>query len=153
MSMSTFCETYIVSVSPSSSLQEAAETMRDRSVGCVVVLDHNQKPVGVLTDRDIVVGAAANGLNMKEEKVRQHMSQNPILFPQDGELLEAIEVMRDHSVRRLIITNQEGHVCGLLSSDDLVKIVAQEANALGEVVYAQHGTIQRHRTHEFTQMI
>jgi CBS domain-containing protein len=151
--MSNFCKTYIVSVLSSSTLQEAAETMRDRCVGSVVVIDHNNQPIGVLTDRDIVVKAVANGSKLNEDKVRQYMSQKPIVFPQDGDLLDAIRKMRDHSVRRLLITNGDGQVCGLLSTDDLVQLVAEEAEALSELFSAQNGTVQRHRSHDYTQMI
>jgi CBS domain-containing protein len=102
-------------VSPGDTIQNAARIMRDEDTGVVPVVD-NGRPVGVVTDRDIVVRAIANGeLN---KPVREIVSQEVVTARPDMSTREAAELMSEHQVRRLPVVEND-RLVGIVSIGDL----------------------------------
>jgi len=102
-------------VSPGDPIQNAARIMRDEDTGVVPVVD-NGRPVGVVTDRDIVVRAIANGeLN---KSVRDIVSKEVVTARPDMSTREAAELMSEHQVRRLPVVEND-RLVGIVSIGDL----------------------------------
>ena len=104
-------------VSPDSSLTEAAREMRDGDVGPVLILDGDDV-WGIITDRDIVVRAIADGRDAQSTQVRDIATQGVIGVEVDQPIDAAIELMRENDIRRLVAT-EGGRPVGILSIGDL----------------------------------
>jgi len=103
------------SVSPEDSIQSAARIMREEDTGAVPVVDQG-RPVGIVTDRDIVVRAVAEGeLN---RPVRDIVSGDIVTARPDMSTREAAQLMSDHQVRRLPVVEHE-RLVGIVSLGDL----------------------------------
>jgi len=105
-------------VGPEDSLQDAARKMRDLDVGPMLVCDHDRL-AGVLTDRDIVVAAVAEGKDPRTTHVREAMSAGVICGFEDQDVEEAARTMREKQIRRLPILNHEKRLVGIVSLGDL----------------------------------
>lgn len=116
---------------------EAAHLMRHRHVGDLVVVDDptgDRIPVGVVTDRDIVVEVLGNDLDPETTKVGDIM-RTPVVIAADSEdTAQALERMRAHGVRRLPVVGAGGMLVGIVTLDDLLKVFATEAAVLLEIV-------------------
>ena len=104
-------------VGPDATLTEAAREMRDGDVGPVLILDGDD-PFGILTDRDIVVRAIAEGGASDTTKVRDIATRGVIGVEADQEIDAAVELMRENDIRRLLVT-EGGRPIGIVSIGDL----------------------------------
>lgn len=123
MNIGDICQRKVVTVAKHGSLGEAAELMRENHVGDVVVVDETdgkETPVGILTDRDIVVELVAKGLRLDEVDVADVMSFELVTAREDDDLWEAARHMSDKGVRRMPIVDATGALVGILSVDDLL---------------------------------
>ena len=141
MMLSAVCTLDVASCSPRISILEAARIMRQKHTGDLVVVDDGgedaQEPIGVITDRDIVVDVLANGLNPATTTVGS-IIRHPVVVAHDSEdAATALERMRTHGVRRIPIVSQHNHLIGILTVDDLLKLLATEAGTLTEIVSRQ----------------
>ena len=134
MNAGEICNREVVIVTRDTGLAEAARLMREHHVGSlVVVLERAGKrvPVGILTDRDIVVAVVAKALDARALTVGEAMSAGlHVVREQDG-LAEVLRAMREHGVRRMPVVAADGALAGILTVDDLVELVAEE---LGDFV-------------------
>lgn len=103
-----------VLINPDTTLKEAAEFMRDIDCG-VLPIGNENKLEGMLTDRDIVVRAVAKGKEPDEEKVSDYMTKNVYYCGEDDTLEQAADKMREHNVSRLIVRDESGKTCGILT--------------------------------------
>jgi CBS domain-containing protein len=117
-------------VSPSQSLAEAAEVMKGEDVGSVPVVDEGRL-AGILTDRDIVTRAVAEGRNPETVKVDEIASREVVTIDPEQDLDEALMLMASHRVRRLPVV-EEGRLVGMLAQAD-VAFEAREKK-VGETV-------------------
>ena len=101
-------------------VQTAARLMRDHDVGAVLVIDHAGRPVGLLTDRDIVVRSVAAGLEPEVRRVEELLRGQLITVEADSPLEYASRLMAQHRVRRLPVT-RDGRIIGMLSLGDLAQ--------------------------------
>ena len=104
-------------VSPDSTLAEAAREMRDGDVGPVLILDGDD-PFGILTDRDIVVRAIAEGGGADTTKVGDIATRGVIGLEVDQPIDAAAELMREHDILRLLVT-EGGRPVGIIAIGDL----------------------------------
>jgi CBS domain-containing protein len=117
-------------------LPEAARIMRERHVGCLVVeADDVPKPVGIVTDRDIVVEVVAAGLDPRGLRVGDIMSEPAFTVRADSEVADTLKAMRIRGVRRVPIVDDAGWLVGLASLDDLLESAGE---TLTDVVGAIH---------------
>ncbi len=103
-------------VSPTDSIQNAARIMRDEDTGAVPVVDEG-RPVGILTDRDIVVRAVADGGQLNRP-LRDIVSGSVVVATPDMSTREASALMSEHQVRRLPVVENE-RLVGIVSIGDL----------------------------------
>ena len=106
---------------PDDTLQMAAQRMRDYDIGFLPVCDGTVL-MGVLTDRDLVTRALADGMDIKVMLGRDLMTTPPLYCFDDQDLTEAAKVMADHQVRRLVILGRDNErVVGVISLGDLTR--------------------------------
>lgn len=122
------------------SVLEAALLMRQHHVGDLIVVDEvdgGLMPVGILTDRDIVVSITAEGLDSKSIEVGDIMSTELLSTSEDADVHETIEQMRVKGVRRLPVINRSGTLVGVVSVDDLMEFLAEEMTELSRISLRQ----------------
>ncbi len=145
MNVEQVCTLGAVHIPQSLNLREAAIQMRDQHVGTLVVTDDatGNCLVGILTDRDIVLRAAAAGLSPGETAVADVMTQGVMSVDANDDLTTAMEVMATHGVRRLAVTGDGGEVIGVLSLDDVISALGVEWTQLT-------GILESERQREYT---
>lgn len=109
--------TDVDTVQPSTRVGEAARQMRDTNVGSLPVVDR-QELVGIVTDRDITIRVAADGISADEVLVKEVMTADPVTVGPDQTVDEASEVMSQHQVRRLPVVDG-GKLVGILALGDV----------------------------------
>lgn len=134
-----YCETRVVTAGPTDSLLEVAQRMRDERVGCVVVVSdaatESKRPIGILTDRDIVVGALAQtDRKLHLVMVGDVMSTNPTTAFEDDDLSDTLCRMRAARVRRVPVVRRNHTLVGLLSVDDLIAYIEDEISDVAALV-------------------
>lgn len=140
MKASEFCNREVVIVEREASVLDAAQLMRTHHVGSVVVVvseGEQIRPVGVLTDRDIVLEFVAKEVSTTGVAVADAMSFELVTISEDTGLFEAIETMRSRGVRRVPVVNADGHLVGLFASDDALELLAEQLSDLVAVVVQQ----------------
>jgi len=118
-------------VSTTDTADKAAQLMRDRDVGSIVVTEDGGGVAGIVTDRDIVVRAVAEGRNPAELQVSEVASGNPTTLSADDSIGDAIQRMRDENIRRLPVVDGENPV-GIVSLGDLATAQDPES-VLGDI--------------------
>ena len=134
----------VVHIGTGASVREAAELMRTRHVGALVVVDQpngERIPIGMVTDRDIVLAVVAPGVNVETLTVGDVMTKPVITCSEDQDLFAAIELMRERGVRRLPVLNAKGGLAGVVSADDIY-------NAIGTHMRELSLALAREQVHE-----
>ncbi len=126
----------VYTVSPDDSVIDVARLMVEGDVGDVIVAK-DQKPVGILTDRDIVVRVLGAGLDAREVRVREVMSKPPVTISRNEEITAAIGLMSLHGIRRLPIVDENNRVVSILTLDDLILLGLDNQPELKEIVRQQ----------------
>ena len=118
-------------VTPETTVTEAAQLMRSDDIGSLPILDGEQL-AGVVTDRDIVIRAIAEGKDPRGMPVREIASREIVKVHADEDLSSALQLMASQQVRRLPVVDDDGRLVGILAQAD----IAVEANekAVGEMV-------------------
>ncbi len=141
MRVREFCSRVIVVAEPETDLRTAAQMMRDNHVGALVVVDRKEgarRPLGIITDRDIVVAVvAAAGVRPETLAVRDVMASELAVVNENDGVFEAIDVMKDRGARRLPVVASDGTLIGILTLDDLLRVLATELDGLAEAVRAE----------------
>jgi CBS domain-containing protein len=115
----------VITISPTSPVSEAAHMMMNEDIGALIVTDAETRPVGIITDRDIVVSVIAEGVSPDGITVEEVMSKNLITVDEDEDIFDMLRLLSENSVRRLPVTRL-GKLTGIVSVDDLIVIVATE---------------------------
>jgi len=136
MPIGEFCNREVVYATRETSIPEAAQLMRQYHVGDLVVVDEidgKRVPVGIVTDRDIVIEIISQSLDINEFKVGDIMSPQLISVQEKEGVFETIRLMRAKGIRRIPIINQEGGLEGIVSADDILDLLAEEMAELAKV--------------------
>lgn len=107
-----------VFISPDSNIREAAQKMQEQDCGSLLV-GENDRLTGMITDRDIVVRAVADGLDANETLVEEVMTDDLVYCYEDQTLDEAADKMEDEQVRRLAVLNREKRLVGIITLSDI----------------------------------
>jgi CBS domain-containing protein len=105
-------------VRPDSTIQEAAGKMKALNVGPMPVCE-GDRVTGILTDRDIVVRAVAEGRDMRTTRVQDVMTRDVHTVAEDADVKEAARLMKERQVRRLVVTGSGGTLAGIVSLGDI----------------------------------
>lgn len=138
MKVRDFCTRQVVRAQGSASLREAAALMREQHVGALVVVEKKEgveRPVGILTDRDIVVAVVAvPGARPEGIRVADAMSTDIVAAREDDGMFEVIARMSERAVRRLPVVGPDGGLKGVVSLDDVLRVLAAELGQLAEAL-------------------
>ncbi len=125
MLISDICDPHVITIEKDKSLTEAAKLMREHHVGDVVVVEKKGKslfPLGIVTDRDVVIEVVATELEPDVITVGDIMLQTLIVVRDDAELLETSKLMASKGVRRLPVVNKSDELIGIVTLDDLLEV-------------------------------
>jgi len=137
MSAGEYCNREVVVVLKSEPVSEAISLMRSHHVGDVVVVETTAtgtKPVGILTDRDIVLEILAEGVDLGAVNIGDVMSYELVTVTEDTKLIDTIKLMRDKGVRRIPVVNQQGELQGLLTVDDILELLAEQLTDIVDLI-------------------
>ena len=119
-----------VTLPPEGSITDAARMMRDEGIGDVLVVE-GDRLVGLVTDRDIVVRCLAEGADIREATIREACSDDIVTLAPDASVDEAVQIMRDHAVRRVPVV-EDSRPIGIVSIGDLA-IEEDPTSALADI--------------------
>jgi CBS domain-containing protein len=129
-------------------VQGAALLMRKHHVGDLIVIDQpdgERIPVGIVTDRDIVVSVIALGLDPASLLVGDIMSDDLLVTSEQDDVYATIERMRFRGIRRVPVVNSAGGLTGIVSADDLLEFLAEEMGELSRISSHQQAHEKRAR--------
>jgi CBS domain-containing protein len=137
MSILDYCRRNPCTATTDESVREAAKRMDARGVGCVVVIDAAGKPVGMLTDRDIVVRVLRRRLDLDATTVGETMQGELSTVSIDAPVERAVRRMHVEGVRRIPVVDHGGVLVGIFSADDAIQLLSSEFAGLAEAVRSQ----------------
>ncbi|MEE1764507.1 MULTISPECIES: CBS domain-containing protein [unclassified Streptomyces] len=120
-----------VTVEPQTSVATVARMMRDEDIGAVLVTE-GERLRGLVSDRDLVVRTVAEGGDPNRTTVADACSDDLVTVGPDDDVSRAVELMREHSVRRMPVVDAEQHAVGIVSLGDLA-IERDPESALGDI--------------------
>ena len=137
MTVGTFCTREVVVASKEADLLFVAKLMRQHHVGDVVVIEKNAAdravPLGVVTDRDLVVEILAKEVPLDSVGAGDIMSHDLVTAQEQDSLWGTIKRMASLGIRRMVVVNDQGELAGMLTVDDLIELLAEELTALSQV--------------------
>jgi predicted transcriptional regulator len=139
MNVSEICRRNVVTVSRFDDLIKAAQLMREKHVGYLVVVEPDtvnelDRAVGVLTDRDLVISVLAREADPRSLRVEDVMTQEPVMISEAESIEDGLREMRRIGVRRLPVVGRRGEIVGILSLDDILDVLAGELqNVTGSI--------------------
>ncbi len=145
MKVDQYCKHGVVAIASSADVVDAARLMRERHVGFLVVHregDALRKPVGVLTDRDIVLQVTAREVDPHMVTVGDVMTRQPVVAAGSDDLGELIQGMQIAGIRRAPVVDANGALKGVIAVDDVIDVVA---GLLGNIA----GSIRVEQKHEW----
>lgn len=140
MSIGEICNREVVIAERSASVAELARLMREYHVGDVVVVESQagrRRPVGIVTDRDIVVEAIAPGLSPDTLTAGDLASAEMVLVTEGEGVLDTVRYMRSKGVRRMPVVDKQGILVGIVTLDDLLELLAEEMVELARLTAAE----------------
>jgi CBS domain-containing protein len=133
LSLSSLGTRSVPTVVPTTTVAEVARRMEERNVGCLVVV-RGAEPVGVVTDRDLVLRVLRRGDDPRAVPVERVMSRPAVVAEDDLDPVGAAALLRRHGVRRLPIVDGKRALVGLVTMDDLLSWFGRGQEQLGAVV-------------------
>ncbi len=133
MTVYACCRTDVVTVGPETSLRTITTLMEEENVGSVVVVEE-EKPVGIVTDRDLALRAFVNQMNPETTHVSEIMSHDPIVLESGMGLFEAMEFMRGKGVRRMPVVDENGMLRGIITVDDILRLLVEELSCIANIL-------------------
>ena len=142
MNCGEICKQKVVTVQEFDELSRATKLMRDRHVGYLIVveplpIDAKLRPIGVLTDRDIVVGVLAKEADVRSLRVGDVMTRQPVVVGEDQSVSFALKEMRRIGVRRIPIVGVAGTLVGVLSLDDVIDVLSGELMEVSKSIQSE----------------
>lgn len=141
MPVSDLCNRNVVTIDKDASVWQAADLMRTLHVGDVVVVeerDQQRLPVGIVTDRDVVVEILAEEVDPKSVTVADFMSYEIVTVNEEDDILDTIKLMRSEGIRRVPVVDGGGALVGILAVDDLIDFVAEMLTGIGSLIRREH---------------
>lgn len=136
MPIESVARTGVMTAHRDQSAGNLATVMKEEDVGSVIIED-DDRPVGIVTDRDLVVEVLETRSDPSEVTAADIMTATPVTVDLDEGIFSAIGVMHEHSVRRLPVVDSDGRIAGIVTLDDLVVMLTDELDDLAGVIEAE----------------
>jgi CBS domain-containing protein len=140
MTVGKFCSREVIVAGKESSVAEIARLMRKHHVGDVVIVSRNggrAKPVGILTDRDIVIELIACDVPLDSVTAGDIMSYKLVTARESDSIWDTLQHMRAKGIRRVPVVGTGGDLVGILAADDLLELFADELNLLARIPFRE----------------
>lgn len=128
----SIANTIVAVVEPETTALQTAQLMRKHHVGALVVVETREKsrPIGIVTDRDLVLAVMAEGLDPAVFTASDIMSRDLVVARADLDLQGGIALMHERKVRRLVVVDEAGRLCGMLTLEDVLEALSGDMAAL-----------------------
>ncbi len=133
MSVGAVCTRTVITVAPNESVRGAAKRMADNEVGTLVILDAHERPIGIITDRDISVRCVARDLNPDTTPVAAVMTSPVMAVTEATPIEDALTKMARVKARRLVVTGRRERLVGILALDDVLELLVEEVGTIGHI--------------------
>lgn len=137
MPIGDYCRTSPATAQPEESIRQAAQRMESLGVGSLVVVDAERRPLGMITDRDLVLRVLRQGCDAETTPVGEVMRRPALMVTQKAPVAVAGRFMRRCGLRRLPIVDDEGRLAGIVAVDDLLQLLSSELAAAATTVRSQ----------------
>lgn len=137
MPIGDICVREVVTATRETTIQQAAQLMRENHVGDLLVVEQRggvRTPVGIVTDRDIVVAVVAPGLDAAVLSVGDVMGRELETVQEDEGIFETLNQMRDAGIRRIPVVSDRNALVGIVSTDDIVQLLADEMTEVAKLI-------------------
>jgi CBS domain-containing protein len=137
MPIGDICVREVVTATRETTVQQAAQLMRENHVGDLPVVEQIsgvRVPVGIVTDRDVVVAVVALGLDPAVLSVGDIMGPELRTVDEDEGIFETLHLMRDAGVRRIPVVTSQNALAGIISTDDIVQLLADELTEVAKLI-------------------
>ena len=132
-----YCNREVTIIGRGDSVTTAAKLMRDHHVGNVLIVDSNngeRTPIGILTDRDIVIKVLAENLDLKMVTLEDIMSFRLVTVQESDDLMATIKRMRQYGIRRVPVVNSRGGLVGVLAVDDILDVITEQLKDIDQLI-------------------
>lgn len=133
MSLGNMCRKKIVCVNAGTKVKEAAKLMEQKNIGSVIVVGGG-KPVGIVTDRDILLRVVNKGLDPEKTSVDKVMTKKIVTLREDMGLFEALEKTKKKGIRRFPIVDTKGKLQGIMTLDDILYLLGKEMANVSSII-------------------
>ena len=136
MNAGELCNRDVVTITRDAGIIDAAKLMRDHHVGCLVVVENREgrmEPVGILTDRDIVIEVIAEECGIADVSVGDVMSYALLKVNEKETVFDTAQRMRARGVRRVPVIRDSGELAGILALDDILEMLSEELTLLARL--------------------
>jgi len=140
MPIGEYCNVDVVCCAPDATLTEVAALMREHHVGDVVVVGMHadaRVPIGIITDRDIVIEAIAPEVDLNLITASDIMTSPLMTTHEDAGFFETLQLMRSLKVRRLPVVRGDGTLFGIVTIDDIVNLLSVELSMVSRAIAKQ----------------
>lgn len=137
MSVGRICQRDVDLANLDESVWQAAERMHQRGVGTLVIVNESKQPIGIVTDRDLVVGAIAVDKDPHTTLIEEVMTRQPHTIAENASIESALAMMRSAACRRIPVVNEQDKLVGLLSMDDVLMLLSEEFVQIGTLLEKQ----------------
>lgn len=134
MAVGRICTRDVDTAGASESVAEVARRLRERGVGSLIVVDREARPMGIVTDRDLVTRVLAVGRDPNATTAADVMTAAPAMVLEGTTIEDALARMRVGRLRRLPVVDGRGRLVGLVTLDDILELLAEEFSSIGTLL-------------------
>ena len=133
MSLGNLCRREIICVDSRTTVKEAAKLMEGKNIGSTIVVQE-RKPIGILTDRDILLRVMNRGLDPEKTSVDEVMTKQIVTLKEDMGLFEALQKVKGKGIRRFPIVDSNGNLQGIMTLDDIFYLLGKEMSDVTSII-------------------
>jgi CBS domain-containing protein len=134
MTIGRICQREVDFADATESVFQAAERMHQRTVGALVILDGERRPIGIVTDRDLAIRAIARCRDPFTTTVAEVMTPRPKTIAEESSIEEALLLMRSGAFRRVPVVDREDRLVGMVTLDDVLMLLCEEFASIGSLL-------------------
>jgi CBS domain-containing protein len=149
MKAGELCNREVVTASRGTTVTEAARMMRDHHVGSLVIVEMQDgltKPIGIITDRDLVIEILAENIDIDSVTLGDVMSFALLKISEQESVFDTAQRMRARGVRRVPVISETGALVGILALDDMLELLSEELSLLARLTSRESEQEQKKRT-------
>jgi len=148
MKAGELCNREVVTATRETTIPEAARLMRDHHVGSLVIVESRadcMEPVGIITDRDLVIEVIAEDVDLETVTVGDVMSYALLKISEQESVFDTAQRMRARGVRRVPVISETGKLIGILALDDMLELLSEELSLLAKLTSRESEQEQKKR--------